>query len=180
MHELGHCINLGHSNEDGEAYEDETGAMGASYPNKNGPRRCFNAAKSWQTGWYKDKSVTVNSNNGAISCYDGILHGIADYPIATTVLLRVQTRSDNDYYINFNAKKGINVGTQEGHNMVMVVCHPRGVRDSYSESELVAKLEAGESHSLTGYTVTVGDIDTKAGTARVVVLSTGNKICDAN
>ena len=180
MHELGHCINLGHSNEDGKPYEDETGTMGASYPNKNGPRRCFNAAKSWQTGWYKDKSVTINSNNGAAKCFNGILHGIADYPIATTVLLKVQSRSGNDYYINFNAKKGINTGTQEGGNMVTVVRRPRGVRDSYSESELVAKLGAGESYSFTGYTVTVGEIDTKIGTARVVVLSTGNKSCDAN
>jgi len=51
MHEIGHSMNFGHSNEGGETYEDESGFMGYSYPNIDGPRKCFNAAKSWQSGW---------------------------------------------------------------------------------------------------------------------------------
>ena len=146
MHELGHSMNFGHSNGGQEpgppgyqlgAYGDESGKMGYAYPNKKGPRSCFNAAKSYQTGWYKDKSITINFS-GNIPCFDGVLHGIADYPIANTVLLKVQT-TDSDYYINYNAKKGINQGTQEAGNMVTVVSRPRGPRDSYAESDLVAK-----------------------------------------
>ena len=178
MHEIGHSMNLGHSNEDAP-YEDETGKMGYSYPNRNGPRSCFNAAKSWQTGWYKDKSVTV-SESGRITCFDGILHGVAGYLIANTVLLKVQSRSsDNiDYYINFNAKMGINAGTQEGGNMITVVSRRRGPRDSYSESELEAKLGSGESYSFGEYTVKVGKIELDTGTADVVVLPSGEKICN--
>ena len=181
MHELGHSMNFGHSNGGQEpgpsgAYGDESGKMGYAYPNKKGPRSCFNAAKSYQTGWYKDKSVTINSS-GNIPCFDGVLHGIADYPIANTVLLKVQTTS-SEYYINYNAKKGINQGTQEAGNMVTVVSRPRGPRDSYAESDLVAKLESGEVYSFSDYTVSVGKIDISKGTAEVTVLPAGQNSCN--
>ena len=178
MHELGHDMNLGHSNQGGQPYEDQTGIMGASFPNKNGPQMCFNAAKSWQLGWYKDKGITINASSSTL-CFDGILHGVTDYPIATTVLLKVQTEL-NDYYINFNAKKGINRGTQEAGNMVTVVSRPRGPRDSYAESDLVSKLGDGESYSLPGYTVNVETIDINAGTAEVKVLPTSQDSCPSS
>jgi len=178
MHELGHSMNFGHSNEGGVSYEDYSGIMGASYPNSDNPLTCFNAAKSWQTGWYRDKGVTINSS-GKTACFAGILHGVADYPVAGTVLLRVQNGSDNDYYINFNSKKGINGGTQEGGNQVTVVSRARGPRDSYAESELVAKLGQDESFSILGYTVIVGAVDTVEGTADVMVLPTGQDDCAA-
>ena len=131
------------------------------------------------TGWNKDKSVTV-SESGRITCFDSILHGVAGYLTANTVLLKVQSRSsDNmDYYINFNAKKGINAGTQEGGNMITVVSRRRGPRDSYSESELEAKLGSGESYPIGEYTVKVGMIELDTGTADVVVLPSGKEICN--
>jgi len=176
MHELGHSLNMGHSNEGGVEYEDQTGIMGASYPNSNVPRACFNAAKSWQTGWYRDKSITINSS-GANKCFDGVIHGIADYAVATTVLLKVQNGQGNDYFVNFNAKKGINRGTQEAGNQVTVVRRPRGPRDSYAESELVAKLDSGMYYNFFGYNVSVGKIDNEAGTAEVRVLPSGRNEC---
>ena len=60
---------------------------------------------------YCDKGITINSS-GVTNCFEGIIHGVADYPIATTVLLKIQTGSGDDYYVNFNAKRGINWGTQ--------------------------------------------------------------------
>jgi len=185
MHELGHSMNFGHSNGGQEpgpsgyqlgAYGDESGKMGYAYPNKKGPRSCFNAAKSYQAGWYKDKSVTINSS-GKTPCFDGVLYGIADYPIANAVLFKVQT-TDSDYYINYNAKKGINQGTQEAGNMVTVVSRPRGPRDSYAESDLVAKLETGEAYSFSDYTVSVGKIDIGKGIAEVTVLPAGQNSCN--
>lgn len=59
MHEIGHNLGLRHSNEDGNAYEDQTGMMGTSYPQKNGPVMCFNNAKNWQFGWYENRHTTV-------------------------------------------------------------------------------------------------------------------------
>ena len=185
MHELGYSMNMGHSNGGQEpgppgyplgAYGDESGKMGYAYPNKKGPRSCFNAAKSYQSGWYEDKSITINSS-GKIPCFDGVLHGVADYRIANTVLLKVQT-TNSDYYINFNAKKGINQGTQEAGNMVTVVSRPRGPRDSYAESDLVAKLESGKAYSFSDYTVSVGKIDIGKGTAEIAVLLTDQNGCN--
>lgn len=177
MHEMGHSLNFGHSNENGTMYEDETGAMGYSYNSNDAPKTCFNGAKSWQSGWYADKSKTIKSNGGR-KCFNGELHGIADYPIANTVLLKVKNRSATDYYVNFNAKRGINSGTQEAGDQVTVTTRNRGFRDSYSESELVAELGSGESYSFPGYIINVGTINKLAGTAQVTVLPTDQSICE--
>jgi len=177
MHEIGHCINFGHSNEGNEAYEDQTGIMGASYRNSDTPRMCFNGAKSWQAGWYRDKSITINSSS-ANTCFDGTLHGVADYPVATTVILRVQTGSGYDYYISFNSRRGINSGTQDVADQVTVTRRPRGGRNSYAESELVAKLSSGQSYNLAGYSVKVRRINVGTGSAEVVVLPSGVNRCD--
>lgn len=175
MHEIGHSLNFGHSNENGETYEDGSGNMGASYKSSDRPKMCFNAAKSWQTGWYMDKEVTVGGTVGT-ACFDGTLHGIADYTEATTVLLKVQGKQ-TDVFINFNAKKGINQGTQDGGNQVLVVSRLRGKRDSFAVSDLRAKLSAGDSFSFEGYTISVGNINIVAGTAKVSVLPAGQNTC---
>eukprot|EP00580_Thalassiosira_gravida_P008102 CAMPEP_0201644100 /NCGR_PEP_ID=MMETSP0493-20130528/29540_1 /ASSEMBLY_ACC=CAM_ASM_000838 /TAXON_ID=420259 /ORGANISM="Thalassiosira gravida, Strain GMp14c1" /LENGTH=93 /DNA_ID=CAMNT_0048118721 /DNA_START=116 /DNA_END=394 /DNA_ORIENTATION=- len=89
------------------------------------------------------------------------------------VLLKIQNGSDNDYFVNFNAQRGINRGSSEGGNQVTVVSRARGPRDSCAESELVAKLGSGGSYSFLGYTISVGEIDTNTGTAEVMVLPAG-------
>lgn len=177
MHEMGHSLSFGHSNEKGTTYEDETGMMGYSYPNKDGPQMCFNGAKSWQTRWYANKSITIRAN-GRNKCFSGDLHGVSDYPAATTVLLRIRNGSGTDYYVNFNAKRGINIGTQEGANQVTITSKPRGPSDSYDTSELIAKLGAGKSYNkIEGYTINVVSINNDAGTAQVAVLPTNQERC---
>ncbi|KAL3799013.1 hypothetical protein HJC23_005152 [Cyclotella cryptica] len=176
MHEIGHSLNLGHSNEGGVTYEDGSGIMGASYKSSDRPRMCFNAAKSWQTGWYKDKELTINGSGG-VTCFNGTLHGIADFPVAKIVLLMVQL-GRTDLCVNFNAQRGINQGTQEGGNQVLVVSRPRGKRDSFAESELVAKLSSQQFYDFNEYRISVGNIDTIVGTADVVVLQTDEESCE--
>jgi hypothetical protein len=51
MHEVGHNINLAHSGEGTAEYADQTGMMGYSYSEDEGPAMCFNNAKMWQLGW---------------------------------------------------------------------------------------------------------------------------------
>jgi len=53
-----HNLGLAHSNENGNTYNDQSGMMGYSYSQDNGPLMCFNAAKSWQLGWLQDRRVT--------------------------------------------------------------------------------------------------------------------------
>jgi hypothetical protein len=51
MHEFFHNYGLAHSNFNGVKYGDRTGYMGRN-GNQDNARLCFNAAKSWQLGWY--------------------------------------------------------------------------------------------------------------------------------
>lgn len=176
MHELGHSLNFGHSNEGGVTYEDGSGIMGASYKSSDRPKMCFNAAKSWQTGWYKEKEITINGSGG-VTCFNGTLHGIADFPVAKTVILKIQ-RGLTNLFVNFNAQRGINQGTQEGGNQVLVVSRSRGKRDSFAVSELVAKLSSQEFYDFNDFSISVGKVDTTNGTAEVVVLPVNQKSCE--
>ena len=175
MHEIGHSLNFGHSNEEGKVYEDGSGNMGASYKSSDRPKMCFNAAKSYQTGWYKDKEVIIGRTVGQ-RCFNGTLHGIADYPKAATVLLKISGAQMN-MFVNFNSKRGINQGTQEGANQVLVVSRVQGKRDSFAVSDLVAKLSSGDSFNFKNYEISVGEVDVVAGTAEVTVLSDSQKRC---
>jgi hypothetical protein len=178
MHEIGHSLNFGHSNENGETYEDGSGNMGASYKSSDRPRMCFNAAKSWQTGWYRDKEVTVGDSLFGVNCFDGTLHGIADYDTATTVLIKVNGKQ-TDVFVDFNARRGMNKGTQEGADQVLVVSRVRGKRDSFAMSDLRAKLSEGDSFDFEGYTISVASIDVGAGTAEVKVVPAGVNVCQS-
>jgi len=44
MHEIGHNLGLGHAGETAE-YDDQSGMMGYSYSQDDGPLMCFNAGK---------------------------------------------------------------------------------------------------------------------------------------
>jgi hypothetical protein len=141
--------------------------MGYSYRSDDGAEMCFNAAKSWQLGWYEDKAVPLNEASDNIMSYQGVLGGIADYADSDhKVLVKLNTGSSTDYYVNFNRQSGINVGTQEGRNQVTVVAQG-GEGGGYAESELLAKLSAGDAWSLSNFdgvsgttaTVTVNSID---------------------
>mmetsp|Transcript_31023 Transcript_31023/g.65438 ORF Transcript_31023/g.65438 Transcript_31023/m.65438 type:complete len:898 (+) Transcript_31023:360-3053(+) len=175
MHEIGHNLNFAHSNEAG-TYGDQTGMMGLSYPASD-TSMCFNGAKSWQAGWYADKEVTVDS--AVTTCFSGDLHGIVDYPTATTVLVKVRDDANLfDYFVNFNAKKDFNAQTQEAGNLVTVTRTALAQeRDTYAESELVAKLDAGASFAFAGYNLSVGDVDAVAGKAQVTILPDGQTAC---
>lgn len=176
MHEIGHSLNFGHSNEGGVTYEDGSGNMGVSYKSSDRPKMCFNAAKSWQTGWYKDSEISIGGTR-ELKCFNGVLHGIADYTKASNVLIRIYGKQ-SDMFINFNIKKGINQGTQEGGNQVLAVTRPPGNRDSFSVSNLVAKLSEGDSFQFDKYNISVGIINIGAGTAEVTVLPLGQEMCD--
>jgi len=116
---------------------------------------CFNAAKSWQLGWYSEKTYTIQplssnppSNSGTY--YVGKLHGVVDYreESSAKVLIKLNRASGADYYISFNAKKSFNLGTKEGGNQVLIVT---AEGDGYAESELVAKLNTGGNYQIPNF-----------------------------
>ena len=119
--------------------------MGYSYSSDNGPIMCFNAAKSWRTGWYADKTYKVEPTaNDGTECFEQDLYGIADFDNenAKYVLVKINDSSSTDHYVTFNSRKGINSGTEEAGNQVTVTT--TGAEGSgVSESVLVAKLRVG-------------------------------------
>jgi len=176
MHEVGHNLNLGHSNEKGVAYADQSGYMGYSYGQDDTPLMCFNAYNLWKLGWYKSKAVELQKGES----FSGDLSGIVDYESekTSTVLIRLNTETLYDYYMIYNRKAGFNSGTQEGANQVLVVV-AEGDGRMYSQSDLVAKLNAGDSfifnETLTGGRVTllVNSIDV---TANIDIMTNVTKI----
>ena len=125
--------------------------MGFSYSQDNGPVMCFNAAKSWQTGWYTAKDYEVNPTfTDGTECFDADLYGIADYanPAAAVVLVKINDPSSStDRYVTFNRRFGINSGTVEAGNQVTVTSRPQG--NGYGTSTLKAKLNAAGEYSFT-------------------------------
>jgi hypothetical protein len=85
------------------------------------------------------------------SCFRGRLSGIADYgTTGNKVLIKIVNPSGlgDDIFVTFNAKKGINSGTQEADNQVTVVQVKTGGGNSVSESSLLSKLDAGGRYTL--------------------------------
>ena len=133
--------------------------MGYSYSSDDGPRMCFNAPKNWQLQWYSDRQVTVSGG------WSGDLYGIADY-VGTnegdTVIVQIPGGTE-DWYVSFNRKTGINSGTPEGGNQVLV--HKRSSSSGYGKSDLMAKLNSGNTYSGAPLQITVNAINLSANPA---------------
>ena len=131
-------------------------------------------SQSWQFGWYADKAETYSATSGATTTYT--LGGISTYGSSdNTVLVKVNTASSDDFYINFNRQSGFNSGTVEGGDQVMVIRQGNeGV--GYAESELLAKLNANGVYTIAGtdpeVRVTVNSINLSANEAEITVTST--------
>ena len=124
MHEIGHNLDLHHSSQGGSEYGDQSGYMGYSYSQHEGPAMCFNAAKNNELGWYADRQLTINPYGGTATTV--LLAGVSDYALATeeyTVVLKILTPSsaNHDLYLAYNRAAGVNSGTAEFPNLVTLV-----------------------------------------------------------
>ena len=126
--------------------------------------QCFNSAKSWQTGWYGengvhgDKTLETSLSHG---CLETSLSGIADYDTTSNlVLIKIVNPANDgaDFFVAFNAKKGINRETQETGDKVTVVQVPSGGGMNYATSEFLRELSAGEKYTNDVFTVEVESI----------------------
>ena len=160
MHEVGHTLGLDHSGTDGDEYGDYSGLMGTSNRNNDGPSKCFNAAKSFQLGWYPYSMETIDPlalPNGQISF---VLQGIDSYdpsrPNDEIVTLRLQYQGGSkengiDYYIGYNHAGGINSGTEQFRNQVVLFEKKNTNGDikgfnAEGKSMVLASLNANESY----------------------------------
>ena len=148
VHEISHNLKLKHAWEGSNEYGDQSGAMGMSYNQDDGPmgaKLCFNPAKSWQLGWYASKSEQVFPLTAP---WMGNLVGVANYDenMSESVILELEG-TQTKYYIGFNHASGFNEGTVESINQVTIVSQT----GSGAESLFVARLGAGESYVIQNY-----------------------------
>ena len=133
---------------------------------------CFNGPKMWQMGWYLDRHVTLTT--GSLS-WSGDLIGFVDY--ANTGTDKMIIRMDStpaDFYISFNRAIGVNEGTQEASNQIVVHSKTTGPNE-YGASELVAKLAEGDSYDAAGTQILFNTLSTNNGIMRAsVTIGDGN------
>ena len=184
----GHNLNLGHSNDGATAYGDQSGMMvriyeivnkiitryqhfilikiqGFSYPEDDGPVMCFNGAKTYQLGWYSQYHVDLPIS-GSFN-WNGNLVGFAEKASASSsdkMIVRIIS-STTDYYIHFNRKIGMNIGTEEGGDQVLVTSRSTGL--DIAESNLEVMLGANTYATISNFnggwtplTITVTSITT--------------------
>eukprot|EP00548_Thalassiothrix_antarctica_P008347 CAMPEP_0194131402 /NCGR_PEP_ID=MMETSP0152-20130528/2184_1 /TAXON_ID=1049557 /ORGANISM="Thalassiothrix antarctica, Strain L6-D1" /LENGTH=480 /DNA_ID=CAMNT_0038826173 /DNA_START=24 /DNA_END=1462 /DNA_ORIENTATION=- len=169
MHEIGHNLNLAHSGEGNNEYDDQSGMMGYSYSSDEGPVMCFNGPKSYQLGWFPNYQTDVADS--APFYWKGALIGTANRDQAATcnpgdycdtIVFRLIPENGNEYYVAFNRKDGINSGVREGANQVMITNRSRGT--SFGPSLIFQKMNANSVYTIQNFgsegdlTVTVDDI----------------------
>mmetsp|Transcript_40528 Transcript_40528/g.97823 ORF Transcript_40528/g.97823 Transcript_40528/m.97823 type:complete len:596 (+) Transcript_40528:120-1907(+) len=157
MHEVGHNLNLGHSGMGAEKYGDQTCMMGYSYRSSEAPKMCFNAAKSYQLGWYGDKSTSFIPGTGPWGDdHTFTLSNIVDYPTTNDdVLIEiVEPARQLNYYVGFNVAKGYNEGTRAGKNQVIVYNKPR---IDGNDSLRLADMSSGQSYTISDFNGITGN-----------------------
>eukprot|EP00588_Corethron_pennatum_P034684 CAMPEP_0194346500 /NCGR_PEP_ID=MMETSP0171-20130528/105460_1 /TAXON_ID=218684 /ORGANISM="Corethron pennatum, Strain L29A3" /LENGTH=617 /DNA_ID=CAMNT_0039113631 /DNA_START=99 /DNA_END=1949 /DNA_ORIENTATION=- len=123
IHELGHTLNLHHSNyyhindpEIGVEYGDRTGLMGNAGHKFQLPQKCFNAVNLWNLQWYQEHHVSLSCTgltDGNPKTITKTLIGFSEVHKATTttedvaVIIEILA-SDAKYYVSLNRKFGIN------------------------------------------------------------------------
>ena len=112
---------------------------------------CYNGPKTWQLGWFSDYHVDLSSANGF--SWTGNLVGFAQKAnAALTDKMIIRIQGSTDTYINFNRQIGMNSGTQEGGNQVLVTRRATGT--GYAPSTLVAKLSANGVYTIPNFSGT--------------------------
>jgi len=126
IHEFGHNLGMHHSGDGTLPYADHSCMMGNPSYDNNGPQICWNAAKSWESGWYEEDSVTVTPSASGEFIQ---LVGVADWVTEKytrgmhRVVLQILDSSianDLDYYVIYNRAKGPNAGVNFAKNQVTI------------------------------------------------------------
>lgn len=156
MHETGHNLGFGHSNENSMIRGDTSGSMGSSLVRVGGPLQCWNGHKYSMGGWLWDHFRQTDQATDPTP-WLGHLVAFTDHqnsnlqPVDST-LLRVVLPDAMDLFLLYNKAKSFNVGTREKMNLVTVA--QADVEDPRN-SKMLAGLNAGQSFSIGGLTVTV-------------------------
>jgi len=116
MHELGHNLQFFHSGEGNSEYGDPTGIMGGMYNSDiHWGKMCFNAAKTWQAGWYSDHHSTVTPTNES---YIGNIVDVNSVALGginanDDVVVKVQSADELSLYFMLHRLEGITSDMKE-------------------------------------------------------------------
>jgi hypothetical protein len=179
MHELGHVMGFGHSNENG-VRGDKSGVLGTSIGTIAGPNYCLNGHKFALSGWMDERKKVVSTSSTDRGGYVGRLVAFVDMKVDELVdddktLLEINTGTGTpNAYVVYNRKKSFNDGTREKGDLVTVV---QQSEDRDIESEMVGGLGAGESVTIPGTSIIVEvcalDSEATFDFAKVSVYDTG-------
>lgn len=155
LHEVGHNLGLAHSGQHEESeYSDQSGAMGFSY-GIDDQQICFNPAKNYQLGWYKDKVVDYNPLTSNKTERIFTLNGVADYetgPSDANISVRLeQDAKVVDWYIGYMRKTGITQDIVEDGDKVTVLTKDAGFPNEYGLSTKHAALGIGDSYVIQNF-----------------------------
>jgi hypothetical protein len=124
---------------------------------------CYNAANMSQLGWLRNLAEYGSKPSGSLT-----LVGHTNYGGGKQVIRLRGTPAGSDTYVWFNHASGINSGTREGQNQIIVTTRTAGL--SYSTTKMVAKLGVGRGYNPANayYTVLrVTSIDLALGQATI-------------
>ncbi|OEU21581.1 hypothetical protein FRACYDRAFT_235207 [Fragilariopsis cylindrus CCMP1102] len=159
VHEVGHNLGLAHSGEGtgtgvNKDYGDTTGMMGFSYNSDDGPKKCFNAAKNYQLGWYNLQKESYNPVDFFDEKQTFVMNGMTEYnknegaSKDNLITLRLENKRNDldDYYIGYNRATGANSGTDEARDKIVVLQKPIAGPDNYGASFKIAELAVGQTY----------------------------------
>lgn len=136
--------------------------QGYSYDADDAPNMCFNPAKNYQLGWYKEQVESVNPLTNILAKKDDnsrsfVLNGVEDYQFGRNgfndnlISLRLkQQNSEDDYYIGFNRKTGMNIGTVEDADRVIIIKKTSGP-NQYGQSWKVSRLSINDTYTIKNF-----------------------------
>ena len=157
-HEFGHSLGLGHAGEEENGifkeYEDRTGYMGTTGSKTKINDRCFNAAKSWQLGWYDSNERIIDLNSNLLSeriKFAPVVHR-KEATNEHTIVLRLENDQANYVlYAMYNKVSAFNRGTGDCKNGITMVYQEDGkenISGDLVKSNLLYCLKSGKSTNL--------------------------------
>jgi len=159
----------------------------------DGPKQCFNAAKSYQVGWYDLQKASIDPLDFVGNPRSYVMNGVADYKkdrsskgelVSLLLVNSGNTKGGVDYYIGYNRAIGANSGTVEIPNTVTLLEKDKGPY-TYGTSRRLAAMTVGESTQIPSYGgtslnvfVTVDSIDNDGKDATITISTTAAVIID--
>jgi hypothetical protein len=157
IHEIGHNLGFGHSgadsngngvfDDDAEVYDDNSCQMGGEWGEVTDGQKCFNAAKTFYSGWFSDYQADITPVNAA---FGGTLVGVNDAgnkEISTGqyVTVRIKGSGETNLYLMYNRVEGVNKFTEDKYIRDKVIVVQQYGHGEYSW--VMAVLDQGETYT---------------------------------